>query len=156
MNNLSFVLKEWYINIVSKLIKILSIWLLVFAIPLQGYAAATMINCADTKDHQHQTQANTENNAVGSEHNHASHQHEATKQTSDVANKATDKSPSSKHACSHCLKCTSCCSASTIFASSLNLFFDLEAEAKGLSITPSFFIGFIPAGLERPPRNFLV
>jgi len=141
---------------VNKLIKILSIWLLVFAIPLQGYAAATMINCVESKDHQHQEQSNTQHTVISSEHNHANHQHEVTKQKSDITKLANDKSPSAKHACSHCVKCTTCCSGSTIFASSLNLFFDLEAESLTLSIASSHFASFIPAGLERPPRNFLV
>ena len=132
-----------------KLIKIFAIWLIAIAIPTQGLASIAMMNCE--RLYSHQSQNATTDNHLDQHNEHsmsAEHAHD-TLQTSDNASQGTDKS---KHACAHCVKCTTCCSGFTFQTTSSNLFQQLNAGEIRFSYNTLLFSGFIPSGLERPPR----
>lgn len=130
-----------------KLIKIFAIWFIAIAIPTQGLASIAMMNCDRLSSH-HSQNATTDNHH--DQHNEysmsAEHAHD-TLQASD--NQGTDNS---KHACAHCVKCTTCCSGFTFQTTSFNLFQQLNAGEARFSCNTLLFTGFIPSGLERPPR----
>ena len=140
---------------VNKFIKLLAAWILVFALPMQGFAAATMVNCE--KSHSHEAKSLTEN------HNHAMHSghdegtiYEATHEhvADTTSNHDTHHSSSSKHACTHC---GSVCCSSTAIVATLPI---VASHFDNSKTTPTYsapqFTSFVSAGIERPPRSILV
>lgn len=136
----------------NKLIKILAVCILVFALPLQGFAAATMMNCE--KSHSHEAQSLTESHNHGMHTGHA----EATKHDATHENVAdtsdTHHSSSSKHSCSHCGSV--CCSSTAIVASSVNVHPQFDDIKVNVAYSAPQFTSFVSAGIERPPRSILV
>lgn len=144
----------------NKLINLLAVWVLVFALPMQGFAAATMMNCE--KSHSHETKSLTET------HDHATHSgydeatsHEATHEhvadaIDNQHNHATPHSSSTKHACSHCATCTVCCATTAIVTTSLNVLAQFDNSKATLAYSAPQFTSFVSAGIERPPRAILV
>lgn len=133
-------------------IKIVVVWLIAIAIPIQGMASVAMMNCAQTphpyqnapKVHQHDMQHNHDNA-------HA-HSHDA----AEVDDQASHGKTNTKHACAHCVKCTNCCSGFTFESTPTLLFQQLSVNEAKLNDQKLLFKGFIPSGLERPPRSSLV
>ena len=143
----------------NKLIKLLAVWILVFALPMQGFAAATMsmMDCEKSHSHEAKNLDKGQNHAIHSGHDETT-SHEATHEhvADSTDNHATHHSTSDKHACSHCGTCTVCCTSTAIVASSLTVppqFDDIKAN---LAYSASQFTSFISAGIERPPRSILV
>lgn len=136
-----------------KFIKIFAIWFIAIAIPVQGVASVAMMNCEQPVDHHSQSVANDHHHDQHSEHGMTTeHSHHAVN-SSDHASQSTDNS---KHACAHCAKCTTCCSGVTLVANAPNLFQQLNADEARFSYNARPFTGFIPSGLERPPRSILI
>lgn len=122
-------------------------WLLLIALPLQGYAAATMLNCGASHDrtvamdgsvatllealeaHHHFRQGNLDDDARAAGHHHAD-------------GKANAK----------CSACAACCVGAALPATAL-VFADAgpdRAPTRFFSIGP---IGFLTGGPDRPPRT---
>ncbi len=139
----------------NKFIKLLAVWILVFALPMQGFAAATMINCEQSHSHDAKNLAEGHNHVMHSEHDEGV-SHEATAHENVTDNHATHHSSSTKHACSHCGTCTVCCTSSAIVASALNIPAQFNSSNANLAYSASQFTSFISAGIERPPRFILV
>lgn len=111
-------------------------WVLLFALPFQGYAAATMLNCgpaphrmaaapsAAVDVHQH---------AASGDHQHQDHHDKVSK----------------------CSVCAACCVGAALPAAAL-----VFAPAMPAGVPSSFFsigaVGFLTDGPDRPPRLFLV
>ncbi len=142
----------------NKLIKLLAVWILVFALPVQWFAAATMMNCEQSHSHEAKSLAEGHNHAMHSGHDEGV-SHEATAHV-DIAdatdNHATHHSSSTKHACSHCGTCTVCCASTAIVATSLTLPLQFDSNKASLACSAPQFTSFISAGIERPPRSILV
>lgn len=139
----------------NKLIKLFAVWILVFALPVQGFAAATMMNCEKAHSHEAKSLTESYNHATHSGHDEAN-SHEATHEhVADASdNHAAHHSSSTKHACSHCGSV--CCSSTAIVASSVNvhpLFDDIKVN---VAYSAPQFTSFVSAGIERPPRSILV
>jgi len=125
-------------------------WLLLLALPLQGYAAATMLNCGASHDRTVAMDGSlaTLPEALGAHHHFrqgdlddhpraAGHHHED--------GKANAK----------CSACAACCVGAALPATAL-VFADAVSEhapARLFSIGP---IGFLTDGPDRPPRSLLV
>lgn len=144
----------------NKVIKIFAVWILLFALPVQGFAAATMMNCE--KPHSHEAKNITENynHAMHNGHNEAinhevTHEHAADIEDA-VDNNSTHQSTTTKHACSHCATCTLCCSTSAIVTTSLNVLAQFDNNKATLAYSTPQFTSFVSAGIERPPRSILV
>ena len=141
----------------NKLIKLLAVWILVFALPVQGFAAAAMMNCEKSHNHEAKSLTESQSHATHSGHDEVN-SHEATHE--DVAdavdNHATHHSSSSKHVCSHCGTCAVCCASTAIVASSLAVPPQFDDITANLAYSASQFTSFISAGIERPPRSILV
>ena len=125
-------------------------WLLLVAVPLQGYAAAGMLFCGAVGERAPV--------AAGAEHHHdhatsplgSTHQHEATADASD------DGAAWDLHDVMHgkCSACSSCCSVAVLpsapIASAV-----LERGAAPFIDYERADTGHGPARLERPPRLHL-
>ena len=88
-------------------LRILFAWLLIAAVPMQGFAAASMLFCGMGAQHQHAATA-------GETHDHAAmHRHggddaedqSATHVHAHAADPAAGASPDAKHTCSICAAC---------------------------------------------------
>ena len=139
----------------NKLIKLLAVWILVIALPMQGLAAATMMSCEQSHSHEAKSLAEGHNHAMHSGHDEGV-SHETTAHESVADNHATHHSSSTKHACSNCGTCTVCCSSTAIVATSLTLPLQFDSNKANLAYSASQFTSFISAGIERPPRSILV
>jgi hypothetical protein len=147
----------------TKVINFLAVWILVFTLPVQGFAAVTMMNCEKSHSHEVKSLLSSHDHAVHSSYEHSSYEHSGDDEATNhehvadaVDNHDTHHSTSTKHACSHCGTCNVCCSSTAIVSPSLNVasLFD-NNKAKLAYIAPQF-TSFVSAGLERPPRTILV
>lgn len=138
-----------------RLIKIFAIWLIAVAIPVQGFASVAMMNCDQSPNHHSQ------NVAADNDHSHDQHSghdmsNEPSHEAVGVSDHASQKTDKSKHSCAHCTKCTSCCAGFTFQTTSSSLIQQLNAGKARYSYNSLLFTGFIPSGLERPPRFPLI
>jgi len=138
-----------------RVLKTFLFWLLALALPMQGYAAATMFTCRTTLEHSSHsmnqaTHLNEVMNAGGMSH----HEHDSARQISDssLPHPASGK----PHHHSSCSTCSVCCVGVAMMPGGLDWQPPYSgAELPSASPAVSFF-GHIPSGLDRPPRNILV
>lgn len=139
----------------NKLIKIIAVWILVFALPVQGFTAATMINCENAHSHESKSLSEGHNHGSHVGHDEASNHEASHEHVADVTNNySIHHSSSSKHACKHCGSL--CCSSTAIVASLLNLHAQFDDVKANLAYPAPQFTSYISAGIERPPRTILV
>ena len=139
----------------KKLIKIFAVWFIAVAIPVQGFASVAMMNCEQSPSHHSQ------NVAASTVHDHDQHSghdmsDEHSHDASDSSNNVFQSTDNGNHVCAHCAKCTSCCSGFTFQTTSFSLFQQLNVGETRYSYNSLLFTGFIPSGLERPPRFTLI
>ena len=118
-------------------------WLLLLALPLQGFAAATMLHCGAG----HQRTVATAASKSASPHHHEAgqaHQHAA---ASDTAQPDLAKSK--------CSACAACCMGTALPAAAL-AFEPFAPALAPLSFVTAPAIGFVTDGPDRPPRILLV
>lgn len=147
------------------------VWLVMLAIPTQGFAAATMLYCGP--GHQHaltgpeaatpaghtdtvaQQHATPHAQAAHSDHEHdhavSGAQHEESANATDLVSAAValEQSPKAK-----CSVCSLCCNAAAIVSSALAVPPMDAASAPLLSVSESP-VTFFTGGPKRPPRSFL-
>ena len=144
-----------YTSVMSKLLRIALTWMLVVALPIQGYAAQAMLTCApahhqsavvdDQAHHDHDTASedmavsmSSHGDIMGSPN--ASFDHHA-------------KTFKAGHA-SKCSACSSCCSAAAITTSVLALKV-IPQHAPVVATIPAGNAVEAIGGLDRPPRPLL-
>jgi hypothetical protein len=129
-----------------KVIKLLAMFLLFLAIPLQGMAAANQMFChgsGSVSTVSHET-------ADHSDHQTADHHHDQTKSLDNQLSKA-EVAENVNHKCSTCAQC---CFGTALLPAPLILVFNQSAST--LVATSNVLLGaFVPLNLERPPRFFL-
>jgi hypothetical protein len=86
-------------------IRLLLAWLVLAAIPLQGFAAASMLFCGSGQRQQSQVQVH-----ASAGHDHAAHGHGPAAKVGQAADSATQL-PDSSHQCG---VCASCCHSAAI------------------------------------------
>jgi len=125
-----------------RLLTRLLLWLVVLALPLQGFAATTMMARGGAMDDAMVAMAMPDDGAVMSD---ACHEHEDA-----VAADSEPKAPTQSH-CKTCPICAACSLGSVVpLAASLGVpLIKLPADApRGLAVS---FRSFIPEALQRPP-----
>ena len=123
----------------KKLRRLILLWILVMAIPLQGLAAASMMLCAS----EHHQVVNQVSSTSTSHHD----------QLSDENSHCADmKTAAHQHASKDkCSSCTACCVGAAMLASYLGASVSRPASEK-IDMVFSSQLGHISDGLERPPR----
>ena len=150
----------------SLLTKTFFAWLLMLAVPLQGYAASTMLFCGPghhtsasrvpPSAAELNTKSSIKNDHNGAHHDRASHAHEQGKSPSDQATAASPQDHAStttvgKHVSGKCSMCAYCCGGAAI-VSTVNLP-PLERARSMVEPLPQPLIVCVTVhGLERPPR----
>jgi hypothetical protein len=149
-------------------------WLLMLAIPVQGFAATAMLFCSPSH-HGVITTVKTEQvvldhhaaNTSRAEHpqetmQHASHHGTATKQPIANANSQLDDSALThgttvklgKLADGKCSACATCCTGSMLVGKpSLNTVATTGSDS--IPFTLEYFVSYVPEGLDPPPRSLL-
>jgi hypothetical protein len=130
----------------KSLLRAALILLLAAAVPLQGYAAASVGICRAFTHHDDEAAVTADRNAHhGDGHVHASSGHE--KQGTSDGSSAQDPH--------HCAACASCGVAAAISASPVLL--TADTPHRGVVIDSLFAPkGHVPEGLDRPPLTLLV
>ena len=140
-------------------------WLLVLALPVQGFAASTMLLCG--AGHHGMVQA------AGGGHGHTSHMHMAGQDSSAGLESYTDGdtaessaahdgavlSPlATKHAKAVEGKCTACAACCTVaFLPVSVIAFRAPAPSRVYPVVElTAHVGYVAAGLDRPPRFLLI
>jgi hypothetical protein len=130
---------------VKLLLKSLIVWLLLLAVPFQGFAAATMLSCAPVHAMQAAGHAQHDQHAMHDQHaQHAQHdQH------------ANDAKAQADHAGGKCDACAACCIGAAI-APSAAAAMPLESRRFAAIALPIAFVAAVDLALpERPPQAAL-
>jgi len=133
----------------NKKFKTALLWLLLFALPLQGFAASAMLFCKTSPHHEMTMQVSNQG-----EHDHAAHQH-SQHQLSATASDHSPQSGGLQHDMTKCSACAACCVGAAIVSSLGNSFSSAPPDSHSILFSAVRFAGHIPAGLERPPRSIL-
>ena len=141
-------------------IRAMLVWLIVLAMPVQGFAAAGMLHCAvghgaaagvaaSTAGYSGDRSAHPEAGAgAHAQHLGAApigHMHDAATHTSGIQ---ADGPVSSAHGCS---ACAACCAVLAL-PGSIRLTVEPASPSFGPPGSPGVAPSFVPPGLERPPR----
>ena len=146
----------------SSLYRSALVWLLLFSLPLQGYAAATMLSCGPNH-HQMWAAAVTatvshhDSGEARHEHHHAhttADDHDVTA-SGDVAGDGASVHRLNKLSKFKCSACAACCVGAALPTSPLEFLSFPPAVARDCSV-PAAHVGFFTDGPDRPPRLPLV
>ena len=141
-------------NNMYKLTKLLFAWLLIFALPLQAYASASMQNCAVSHNKSvhitQSVQANL-NHLVAITTLNAHHQH---LHTASQHSHPTHQSQPSKNSQDKCSACSACC-ASCGLVNSLSPCIPTFISSALIQFVQKSFSNHTPAGLDPPPKHLL-
>ena len=133
-------------------------WLLALAVPAQGFAAASMLNCGPGHHGTVSDQARTN-------HHHDAHGHDGAAATTageadehvDVASSDAEAAPAHgvhKSKTGSCSACASCCTV-TAPPSAAPTFEAAPAPDVFQPLAPPGVAAFLTDGPQRPPRSFL-
>lgn len=141
----------------NRVLRTFLLWLLVLALPVQGYAAATMPACGTIQSHDPAEITSAfphEHDATTRVHTHQGHHPDSAEQVAHGDHSASISS--AQHADSTCSTCQSCCFGLGIIAQ--NMTWQLPSDNAQLPAAAPIvsYTGFIPQGLERPPRTLVV
>ena len=149
----------------SRALRITLMWLVAFAVPIQGYAAVAMLSCSP----QHHGTAGMQSQPVAADHHNAAvpqHSHEARVEMAgdhhhDDPAEANHAHTLKAHGASgkvgkgSCTPCASCCVVAALPATMVVFqaipLFDCFAP-----LAPRGLASFLTEGPERPPRSSLV
>lgn len=130
----------------TRVFKTFLLWLLLAALPLQGIAAAIQTSCGPMSHHD-----SAETVVVAQSHHHEGDG--AASPAKVVLAKATGNATDVKHANSSCSACAVCC-VGAVAPPSASILTPAYSKTLPVVISPSpLVVGFIPAGLERPPKR---
>lgn len=144
----------------------LLIWIMLFALPLQGFAAVEMMHCAPLQHEQVNTSPTLDDHVSGHQHqhtdhlatgvgeHHAHHHHDHADGPLDAAASADDHHSSGSDSSPHVHKTVCCASALALTTSTSALF-----PPAGSLVVSLYHVGALPTvfleGPRRPPRSLL-
>lgn len=142
----------------------LLIWIMLFALPLQGFAAVEMMHCAPLQHVQVSTSPKLDDHVSGHQHadhlatgvggHHAHHHHDHADGPPDATASADDHHASGSDSSHHVHKTACCASALALTTSTSSLFPPAGSPVVGL-----YHVGALPTvfleGPRRPPRSLL-
>jgi len=142
----------------SRFLKIAILWLLAFALPMQGFASSAMLDCGT--GHQPASRHDMHQAQGQQPHHHdqlAASQHHA----ADASQASSSDSPAgdSHHhdGAGKCSACASCCLGSAISAlPALDPVAPLPAGLETGAQPDQQFTAYFPEGLERPPHSLAI
>jgi hypothetical protein len=139
----------------DRFLKTLLLWLLLAALPLQGIAAAVQTVCGSM---EHHGSAAIEMSAQPHQHDddviNMSRSNMASRDAADLKTAMlSNKSFDAKHKHAACNFCASCC-IGAVAPPSTTVSASAHTHSLAVLFSPSPLVtGFVPAGLERPPKR---
>jgi len=137
---------KWYTYEMNCVLKTFMLWLLLAALPLQGFAAAVQTSCGPMAHHD-----SSEMVMQGDSHDHKGDG--AANHSTVAAAKSSGGSVDTKHKSSFCSACATCCVGAVAPPSVSVLTPVYSSSLPVVSSLSPLVTGFIPAGLERPPKR---
>ncbi|MGS0742385.1 hypothetical protein ACVBEF_11195 [Glaciimonas sp. GG7] len=138
----------------SRLLKIALLWLLVFALPIQGFASAGMLACVGAHQHRMPGISQHDGDSADVEQDAAHHGQFSSSGFHQDAAGNTSSDGNHHHAAAKCSACASCCLSTAI---SLPLTLDpiapFQTDLAFRSHSDARFTAHFPEGLERPPHS---
>ena len=138
----------------SRIWRIAVMWLLALAVPAQGFAAASMLNC---RPGHH----GTVSGQARADHHHDAHGHDgaadADEASANVASSDSEAAPTHgihNGKTGSCSACASCCTV-TAPPSAAPTFEAAPARDVFQPLAPPGVAAFLTDGPQRPPRSFL-
>ena len=142
----------------SRIWRIAVMWLLALAVPAQGFAAASMLNCGPGHH-------GTVSGPARADHHHDAHGHDGAAAADAEADEAgenvvsNDSEPAPAHGVhkgktGSCSACASCCTV-TAPPSAVPAFEAAPARDVFQPLAPPGVAAFLTDGPQRPPRSFL-
>lgn len=142
----------------NRFVRIVLLYLLALALPVQGWAAATQSACPPEM-HQTAMQAAHEESIVESvaatSHEHEHHQMHAAHHQTDSSGDHHDQTAKTGHGNASCSACAACYIGMALLPAMPDLVKPAYGSAAVSVATPSIFLGHIPDGIKRPPRHIL-
>jgi hypothetical protein len=147
-----------------KLLKPFVLWLLLIAVPFQGYAAATMMCCgsAHSKRTAHAAQASSTESNMHSHLSGMDHDHDedtiaagTSSATESDAGAHHHDGDSSKRVAFKCSACASCCVGAALVQTSDYSFGVAPLNSARIAFITRHFHRFVPDTLERPPYRLI-
>jgi hypothetical protein len=136
--------------------RIVLTWLLLLALPLQGFAAATMLNCGPNHHRMMAAamagSAEADGHAAGEQHHQemgatAAHHHEAAADDGDAASvHHLDKLMKFK-----CSACAACCMGAAMPTAAVT-FEPVPSAVAPATYVPTSHVAFVADGPDKPPR----
>ena len=141
----------------NRLLKTFLLWLLIAALPLQGVAAVVKASCGQ----RHHSTSIAAGHAIdhahedGAAHHGHGDMHETMSAADDEPPDAGKDSPSDSAKPVHgaCSACAACCVGAVAPPSSVDLTPAFDKVSTAITPAAPSFAGFIPPGLERPPKS---
>ena len=147
----------------KRFVRCFVMWLLVLALPVQGFAASTMLLCGAG---HHGAAPATEGGHDHASHMHLGAQHVFGASASHADDHAAEATPSHEgsafgplaakdaKAMGKCSACAACCTVA--FLPTTVIAFTAPAPSRALPVVElTTHVGFFTDGLDRPPRLFL-
>jgi hypothetical protein len=142
----------------TRFLKTLLIWMLAFALPAQALGSVIKLSCGPT--HHVAVPAAVSGHSHHEIHHktadHAAHDHESTANAHHGEAAAEPDDDSTQYKSATCSACATCCASAAVVHSDLTW---MPGYRNSFIFVPSPFLSFfghVPAGLERPPRSFVV
>jgi len=140
----------------NRVLKIFCALLLALALPMQGYAAATMFSCSTEDAHSAgPTADNLSMHHAGQDAGEAAHHQHASMRHGFNPHDSSHHSQSGQHAHSSCSTCAACC-VGIALTPAVPGWHPPNDTTASRSIFPAVsFSGHVPPGIDRPPRAIL-
>jgi hypothetical protein len=147
----------------SRFLKYFLLWLLMAALPVQGMAAIIKANCGTRHHTSFSVGMAAPEKAMAQEHVHGAHfsdaQAEAASEwaetkAAEAKNSLTNSGELPNHSASYCSACAACCTGAVAPPVSISAVPVADSVGGAVVYLPDSYLGFIPAGLERPPKSF--
>ena len=131
-------------------LRLLFAWIVMIAIPVQGFAAASMMFCGKGSAHHAQAAAVHQHDAGTPAHDHATHQPQAQAAAEQAPMKLSDGA-SATNLAHKCSACASCCHGVAIAQTPLIVLPDVPARAGPGEPSPAAYSrpSVVP---DKPPR----
>jgi hypothetical protein len=134
----------------SRFVRIALMWLIALAVPLQGFAATSMLFCGPVHE------AAAQDFHSGLDHAKHGHSHDHAKVAADMHVDDTHSPSVDKSSTTKCSLCAACC-ASAAMPSDVGTYTPPRGQAAMLhALNSSAPVTFLTGGLDRPPRAILV
>jgi hypothetical protein len=133
-----------------RLSRFLLILILTVSLPVRGYAASIMMVCGASG--QAAMAHSVDGGAFHHQTGHAEHSHDSAHQHAHGDHAA--ESGNDDHDSATCSACGVCC-AGVLFASAPNVSANGAVSSGPIAFFDRRFVGFIPAGLDRPPLSLV-